>query len=326
MSVIDEIGRLTRLPFGFVVVFFLLGTAVVSVLTPFREGATVLGPLLLAFVLFAPGYAVLAVLFPTHEPDGESGLTGTERLTFSFVLSIVIVPLIGYGLNFTAWGVRREPVLVSVIVFTSIGVALGLYRRQATRPRSIHPYRPRASNPFRRWARGVYVGLFGSKTNAGHLLSIVLVLSVVLALGSVAYAVTTPQNEETYTEFSLLTENETGELVADGYPEQLADGESVPLVVGIENRELEPTPYTVVVLDQRMENGEMTAEREQQRFRTTLDDGETWQQDHEMTPTLTGEQVRVTYLLYDGDPPDSPSVDNADDSLHIWVSVSSSET
>lgn len=331
MGVIDDIRG--RVPVGFLLVFLLSGITLVSLFVPLN---TVLGPFVLAFVLFVPGYALLLAFFPElrrknelfseYRSENENRLTGIERLTFSFVLSIVIVPLIGYGLNYTIWGVRREPVFVSLLAFTAITMGVGLYRWWTRTPterrQSVHPYRPRSANTARRWLSGVSGGLFGSKTTAGHVLSIVLVLSVVLALGSVAYAVSAPQNEETYTEFYLLTEDDTGELVADDYPEEFVEGDSEELVVGIENREHETTTYSVVVLDQQIVNGDIVDENEQQRFETTLEDGEAWQEDHEVSPTLSGEEIRMTYLLYEGEPPDSPSTENADDSLYIRTSVS----
>ena len=48
----------------------------------------------LAFVLFFPGYTLIAALFP-----GKDALDSIERLALSFGLSIAVVPLIGLILN-----------------------------------------------------------------------------------------------------------------------------------------------------------------------------------------------------------------------------------
>ncbi len=53
----------------------------------------------LIFVLFLPGYAATAALFPENDQ-----IDGIERAALSFGLSIAIVPLIGLALNFTPWG------------------------------------------------------------------------------------------------------------------------------------------------------------------------------------------------------------------------------
>jgi len=62
------------------------------------------------------------------------------------------------------------------------------------------------------------------------------------------------------TEFYLLTENESGDLVAAGYPTNMTRGESGSLVVGIGNQGHESVEYTVVVELQRVEivNGTAT--------------------------------------------------------------------
>jgi hypothetical protein len=36
---------------------------------------------------------------------------------------------------------------------------------------------------------------------------------------------------------------------------------------------------------------------------------------------MTGERLRLTYLLYRGAPPQTPTTDNAYRELHLWVNV-----
>ncbi|MCK4222104.1 MAG: DUF1616 domain-containing protein, partial [Dehalococcoidia bacterium] len=50
----------------------------------------------LPFLLFSPGYALIAALFPK-----KGSLDGIERIALSFGLSIAVVPLIGLILNYT---------------------------------------------------------------------------------------------------------------------------------------------------------------------------------------------------------------------------------
>ena len=61
-------------------------------------------------VLFVPGYAFIAALFPQKATLGNG-----VRLALSFGLSIVIVPLLELGLNYTPWGVRLGPTLVILL-------------------------------------------------------------------------------------------------------------------------------------------------------------------------------------------------------------------
>ncbi len=89
--------------------------------SPFRIILTLPG------LLFIPGYCLIAVLFPKK---GDIGLL--ERVMLSIGLSIAIVPLIGLGLNFTPWGIRLEPVLISITLFTLAMIVVAQFRRQSS--------------------------------------------------------------------------------------------------------------------------------------------------------------------------------------------------
>ena len=74
-----------------------------------------------------------------------------------------------------------------------------------------------------------------------------LLLSIVLATSTLGYALIVPADGEAYSSFSLLAEDETGDLAAKNYPEELVAGEEQRLAVGIGNEHPEPVSYTVVV-------------------------------------------------------------------------------
>lgn len=61
------------------------------------------------FVLFLPGFMLISALYPRSEE-----MDGLERLALSIGLSLAIVPLIGLGLNYTPWGIRLTPIVVSL--------------------------------------------------------------------------------------------------------------------------------------------------------------------------------------------------------------------
>ncbi len=80
----------------------------------------------LPFILFIPGYILIFTLFPTKKTD--RGIDVIERVALSLGLSIAIVPLIGLLLNYTPFGIRLVPILISIFVFI-IGVGcIGAYR------------------------------------------------------------------------------------------------------------------------------------------------------------------------------------------------------
>ncbi len=79
-------------------------------------------------VLFIPGYTLVAALFPDKE-----GIDWIERIALSFGLSITVVPLIPLVLNFTPFGIRLVPIVLSSLVF-SVGFGLVAYFRRRQLP------------------------------------------------------------------------------------------------------------------------------------------------------------------------------------------------
>jgi len=292
----------------------------------------------LPFVLFLPGYALIAALFPetgespAHETgteDGEeaeqsndrSGIDGIERTALSFGLSIAVVPLIGLVLNFTPFGIRLAPVLISVSGVTIALTVAAAYRRWALPPED------RFQVPYREWMATTRTELLNPDSRLDGVLTILMVVSILLAVSSVAYAVAVPQQGEAFTEHYLLTEQDNGTLVADDYPTEFTTGETRPIIVGIGNHEQHDVTYSVVVELQevRVQNNSTTVlnEAELQRFQTRVSDGDTHHEELALTPGRTGERLRLVFLLYTDTPPADPTVENAYRETHLWVNVSS---
>lgn len=76
------------------------------------------------FVLFLPGFATIQALFPTGKE-----LDDIECFVLSIGLSIAITPLIGLLLNYTPWGIRLDPIMTSLSLFTLSIAAAATYRR-----------------------------------------------------------------------------------------------------------------------------------------------------------------------------------------------------
>jgi len=79
----------------------------------------------LPFLLFFPGYTLIAALFPRRDALGS-----IERVALSFGLSIAVVPLIGLALNYTPWGITLYPVLISVTTFILTTSMVAWYQRR----------------------------------------------------------------------------------------------------------------------------------------------------------------------------------------------------
>ncbi|WP_258871916.1 DUF1616 domain-containing protein [Pyrobaculum aerophilum] len=76
------------------------------------------------FVLFLPGYALVEALYPR---GGD--LSPLERLALSIGLSLAVVPLVGLVLNFTPFGIRLAPVVISLAALTTALSLYATYRR-----------------------------------------------------------------------------------------------------------------------------------------------------------------------------------------------------
>lgn len=76
------------------------------------------------FVLFLPGYVIVEALYPR---PGE--LTPLERLALSIGISLAVVPLVGLLLNYTPFGIRLVPVVLSLATLTAATAAYAAYRK-----------------------------------------------------------------------------------------------------------------------------------------------------------------------------------------------------
>jgi len=76
------------------------------------------------FVLFLPGYAAIQALFP----EGKE-LDNIERFALTIGLSLAITPLIGLILNYTPWGIRLDPIVAALSLFTLAVAMAGTFRR-----------------------------------------------------------------------------------------------------------------------------------------------------------------------------------------------------
>ena len=278
------------------------------------------------FVSFVPGYALVAALFPrrasipdvSETVDNQRGITVGERTVLSVGLSIVCVTLVGLALNSTPWRIRLTPILVSLSALVFVLVLIAARRRQAL------SVKKRFSVSWREPVMALRSEILGYDSRRDTVLTVLLFVSLLFAVGSIGYAIAVPTPDESYTEFYLLTEQENGNLTASDYPTTFTAGVPEEVVVAVESHERESTTYTVLVEIQRVQaNGSTTVIEHERldRLQAEVGPDETWQQKHTVVPSLTGDRLRLTYLLYRGEPPKNPTVENAFHDLQIWVNV-----
>jgi uncharacterized membrane protein len=289
-------------------------------------------------VIFLPGYALVEALFPeraaaadtrqsetlhSDEPTvSESHLDSIsrlERVVLAVVVSLGLVPLVAFVVNYTPYGLRLRPIMVAVVGVTVLLSTLGVVRRRRV---PGERRRGRSSNAVTTlWSRYV-VGERGGvrdrrsllpRTNGQRVLNLLLVVSLLVLAGSVGYAALTPPGDDTgFTEAYLVTQNDTGEYTSENLPSNFTAGESTRLFVALGNHEHERTTYTVVLaLD----------ERELGRFDTTVAAGETQYVEREITPKQTADSVPLQFLVYQGDAPKTATSETAYRTVKLWISV-----
>lgn len=310
---------------GFVVIATVLVT-VVDVSSSLMRAAIGL-PLL----FFVPGYVTVSALFPRRSParDATAGsrllprqavaVSDVERAALSFGVSFALLPLLALVVAATPWGYTGPVVVATVACFAVIGAGLAAVRRLSV------PAADRYSVAFDRRLEAARAAIFDAESSLQVAVNVALVLAVVLAMTTAGYAFVAPQDGEQYTSLRLLTENESGELVASGYPSDIESGESIPLVVGIENQEEQSLNYTVVVQQQRLENDSVVERTELQRFSRRVGEGATEYADRNVTPTADEGTVRISVLLYADGVPETPTHENAYRHAYFWTNVTESE-
>lgn len=267
------------------------------------------------FLLVLPGYAFVSAILPESperypagkadsEPNGQPGWP--VRVALSLAASVLIVGTVGVFLNATG-GFGREPAILFVSTITIVFVLIAWLRRLMRAP-------DQRANALR-GNPGRIAGVLGNTP----LQRIVMVLALVALVSAVAFAATAPSDSERFTEFYVLAENESGDLVADGFPETVEAGEGAPMHFAIENHEQRPMTYDVIVLAQP--GGQGSAGELLDRYEVGVDAGERVIVERTVAPETPAPETRLDILLYKDGVPAEPSRDNADVSLQVWVDV-----
>jgi len=87
------------------------------------------------FVLCLPGYTFIKALFPTHVPIKTSteNLDNIERIALSLGMSLALVPIIGLLLNYTPWGIRLTPIVLSLLALTLVFATAAIIREHQSK-------------------------------------------------------------------------------------------------------------------------------------------------------------------------------------------------
>ena len=205
--------------------FFIVGFAVLVSVILFVLGVG--NPLGLSLMLFAPGYLLVAVLFPSKKP-----IDWMLRIVLSIGLSVAIGALLGVFLNYTPLGITIRSVVASIGVLCAVLGLVG-YRRRIRLP----PGERLGATWELSSARWRDSSLF-EKVVAIVLLTGIIATAALVVVGSIA-----PRQDPPFTDLSLLG---PGGIPAD-YPDHLNASEPGTVVARVGNHEYSSVQYSLRV-------------------------------------------------------------------------------
>lgn len=324
----------------------LLAAAVLTALATVAVLAGLPGPLRIPFVmpllLFLPGYALVSLLFPAtgsnpaslpevgdRRPssglatEGPIGLDTPGRLVLSVVFSSGLVGLGALAVNFMPVGLSAAPLAITIGAAT-----LGLLSLAAARRRSYptsERFAPTLPRPDLPWADEGRYRFRYTPWNA-RIPNLALLVGVLLLTASLGYAaVDSPESSE-FTEFRIATENMTGETQAL-YDQRLTAGQAQDVGVIVTNHEGTDVDYTIVAVLERVERTDSGVTVQESRVVGRRDvsvaAGERQRVGVSVRPPMTGDDLRLTLLLYRDGAPDEPSARTAYRSIRVQVVVES---
>lgn len=284
-------------------------------LSPLRVGFGLIS------VLFVPGYVTVVILIPYLDTEDKliswqrvkSSLSRGEQVLLSVIISIAIIPMIGIVLSFTSPGVRPATMVLAISGYSLVVAGIAAVRRLL--------FTSTASG-FLLDDINSWISRLSARPTETDLLLNLLLITVILIGGLVVITPDSGQGTSQFTEFYVLSEDESGALNMTDYLHVNDSGDPAPVVTGITNHEQEAVEYTVIVQVQRAEVRERSvAVLDRSRISTInirLADGESARIPYEFRSPETQTGCRVAFLLYRGNPPSSPTVDNAYRELHLW--------
>ena len=286
-----------KIPSDISIVILLVLLTDIFVLTPELSETVIRNILGIPLVLFLPGYSLMAALFPA-----KCDIDGIERIALSFGLSIAVVPIIGLGLNFTPWGIRLLPILISLSVFTFVMCEIAYLRRAKLLEGEAFEV------PFREMALHLRAEILEKpESRLDKVLTVFMVFSILLAVTTLAYVIIIPKEGEHFTEFYILgLEGKAG-----NYTTKYAIGENGTVIVGIINHEYRPMNYTMEI---KLKNKSLPLPENQKKI--SLANNEIWKEPVTFTPSSEGKNMKLEFLLFNETDRILPYRD-----LHLWIDV-----
>ena len=275
--------------FGNILLVGLIASGVQGISNPVAIVRLLLG---LIYVLYIPGYALQLFLFPRKEE-----LDPTERIALSFALSGVIIPPLVLILNWSPWGIRLWPIVISlsvIILASMIGATI--------RQRRLHldeGTEPKPRPGLRKW--------WAEQERGNRVVYVILTVVLTTAFLTAFSILLTPKPAESFTEFYILGQ----EGLAEDYPREVIMGQVLTITTGITNREGNTSTYNIQIMSDNQVIG--------QAGPIILENNATWEQPVEFSLSTVGDDQQITFILNrEGQP--SPYR-----SLQLWINVKAAQ-
>lgn len=312
-----EMADPKNLPKDLIVIGIWLILAIATIYIPFINETFVRVIFTVPVILFIPGYVLIAALFPE-----KKSIDGIERFALSVGLSIAVVPLIGLVLNYTPFGIRLDPIVISLTLFTVIMMIITFYRRARL------PKDNQFKVPFEKVKPAIKEELFPkNQKKFDKALSIILIIAIIAAVITTVYVIAFPKDGEKFTEFYILGEDK----MADDYPEKFDAGSPQFVWIGINNHEYRNVSYTVDVLlmnaawDNTTNTSVIYSSEPLDRFSLSLANDEEYLEMYNFSVAST-QYNRLEFLLYNETVPQMTAsaedkMSSAYRDLHLWIKV-----
>jgi uncharacterized membrane protein len=228
-------------------------------------------------------------------------------------MSITVTSLVSFGLNYTSWGIRLEPVLYSTTIFIFITSIIALFRR----------FRVLKTRKFTAEIILSLPDLTSDSTK--RVLSIILIAVILADIGVIGYMTAVPQVGERFTEFYVLGINgKVGDYPIEYFMNtkmvvtEVIYGDGImdtnrglgTITLGIVNNEQKLSVYSIqVIID-----GEVLDETDI-LGPITLKQGEKWQKEIGIVPNHLGDNQKVDLLLF------RDTGTTVKNSLSFWINV-----
>ena len=271
-----------------IAVVILIGLCILFVLVEPFNTTLLRIPFSLIILLFLPGYALIAAMFPKM-----SELSGIERFTLSIGLSIAITVFDGFAISVTPYLFRPTPLILTLSAITLFLLLLTVITRTLT------PEDKRYFVDYQGFIESLRAD-DEKMSDIERMLFIALIGSIIIASSMLIYAKLTFEEEEFSALYILGPDGK-----AEGYQKNLYIGEPSTIAVGVENYEHAATDYTLQV---KLGTGVLETRK------ITLAHKEKWLEDITFVPDRTGDRLKLEFVLYkDGRPYRS---------VHLWVNSS----